>query len=280
MNKKANKKAFFIILCVGLMYASLALNITERFTMKRIFATEKTAASANIAGVAPEKRVLDAHPSGSLVKNTGMMEPGFLIAVPVIGSLVQDGILEKNELLRITRADGVTDFKKPFDILRDQDVNGLVSIAESVGKKQIMRIITSRGITLSEDLNLKDIVSGKGYMINNMQLRELYTRYVNDQYSELFPLRCNNTEVKRKAGNYEVVEVNGTRSADNSVIEVEWTMPDLTNLAMREALEHISGKTSKIKVLGVGYVVDQNPKPHEKLRGEVQCSLYGRPEKQ
>ncbi len=280
MNKRANKKAFFIILGVGLMYVSLAFNITERFTMKRIFATEKTAASANISGIAPEKNARDAHPPGGVVKNAGMMEPGFLIAVPIIGNLIEDGIIDKNELLRIRRADGGTDFKKPVDILRDQDVNGLMSIAENVGKKQIIQILTSHGITLGDDLNLDEIVSGKGYVVNAVQLSELYTRCVNEQYSELFPLRYNNMEIKKKAEGYEVVQVSGTRSTENPLEAAEWTMPDLSSLAMRDALEKISGKTSKIKVYGVGYVVDQNPKPHEKLRGEAQCSLYGRPEKQ
>ncbi|HEX2965722.1 MAG TPA: PASTA domain-containing protein [Syntrophorhabdaceae bacterium] len=280
MNKRANKKAFFIILCVGLMYATVAFNITERFTMKRIFATERTAASANLGGAVPVKDAPDARPSNGSGNNTGIIEPGFLIAVPFVGSLIEDGILERDGLLRIRRTDGSTDFKKPVDILRDRDLNGLTSIAEITGKKQITRILASQGIVPGDDLTLNDIITGKGYKLNIGQLKELYVKYVGEQYAELFPLRCSNIEIKKKNGSYELAEVSGTRNTENATADVEWNMPDLSNLAMRTALEQISAKTSKVKVHGVGYVVDQEPKPGERLKGEVQCSLYGRLEKQ
>ena len=278
MNKRANKKAFFIILCIGLMYLSIAFNLTERFTMKRTFATIKETASAGIGGPLPTKSI---HVNNLFDANKDSdLEPGFLVAVPLITKLVDEDLIEKEGLLFIRRSDGSMDFKKPVEVLKDKDENGMVSIAEIVGRRHIMRILKSGGIIVGDDLGLGDIILGRGYVVRKNALIALYSRNVSDRYTELFPFSHNDFEVRKNGGLFEIAEHSSTSKTKNAPADTEWTMPDLSNLTMRSALQQISGKTSKIKLFGAGYVMDQNPKPYEKLKGEVPCSLYGRPERQ
>jgi len=56
----------------------------------------------------------------------------------------------------------------------------------------------------------------------------------------------------------------------------EWTMPNVTNLSMRAAVEKLALYTSKIKVYGNGNVVEQSPRAFERTRGETECIIYGR----
>jgi hypothetical protein len=56
----------------------------------------------------------------------------------------------------------------------------------------------------------------------------------------------------------------------------EWSMPDLLYLPMRAAVEKLSTHTGKIRVLGSGHVVEQNPRSFERVHGEAECVLYGR----
>ena len=56
-------------------------------------------------------------------------------------------------------------------------------------------------------------------------------------------------------------------------------MPSLVNLPIKTALEKLAPHTSKIKIHGSGLVAEQQPKALEKMKGEMECVIHGRPYK-
>ncbi len=53
-------------------------------------------------------------------------------------------------------------------------------------------------------------------------------------------------------------------------------MPDLRNLSLRTALKKISSFDLKVSIVGSGVVVDQNPKPGERITPGMECVIYCR----
>ena len=56
----------------------------------------------------------------------------------------------------------------------------------------------------------------------------------------------------------------------------EWRMPNLAGLPIKLAIDNLAAHTARIKVHGSGVVVDQHPKPFERLKGNPECAIYGR----
>lgn len=277
MNKRANRKAFFILLCIGVMYLSMAFDVMEKFSMKRTFNTYVSAKPAGFSGV------ISKTPARSQIQSeeSPVIEPGYFIAIPIIMFAIKEGIIEKEGLICIKGRDNMrTDFKKPLDILRDKDEDGLVSVAEIIGKKQILQLLKKEGIAINQDLALGSLMLGKGYVVEKKKLLMLFTDYVTDENNTLFPFVHENMEIVKNQKGFGIAEHNGRKRTQVATTDMEWTMPDLTNLPMKTALEKLAEKTSRIKIHGSGYVTDQNPKAFEKMRGETPCVLYGRSYKQ
>jgi hypothetical protein len=275
MNKRANRKAFFILLCIGLMYLSTAFNVTEKFSMKRTLNTHTAATPAGFSGTISERVAVTGRFAPS--KTDPAIEPVLFVAVPIVLSAIQDGLIEKEGLILIKKANNSgADFKKPFDILKDKDEEGLVSIAEIIGKKQLLHLLKKEDISVQDDLELIDIILGKGYTIEKKTLLALLNKYVTDEYKTLFPFACNNMEITNNTKGFEMVEVRERTRVQSPTTDAEWIMPNLTNLSMKAALEKLALKTSRIKIYGSGVVTDQNPKALEKIKGDAQCAIYGR----
>jgi hypothetical protein len=275
MNKRANRKAFFILLCMGLMYLSMAFNVTEKFSMKRTLNPHTTSTPAGFGAPIPERAVVANHfrPSAT----APAIEPALFVAIPIVLSAIQDGLIEKEGLILIKKANNSgADFKKPFDILKDKDEEGLVSIAEIIGKKQLLHLLKKEDISVQDDLELGDIMLGKGYTVEKKTLLSLFDKYVTDEYKSLFPFVYNDREITRNVKGFEMAESHERGKIQNPTADVEWTMPNLANLPMKAALEKLALKTSRIKIYGSGVVTDQNPKALEKVKGEAQCAIYGR----
>jgi hypothetical protein len=275
MNKRANRKAFFILLCIGLMYLSTAFNVTDKFSMKRTLASHNTATSAGFSGAIPERVAVTDHFAPPVTSPA--IEPALFVAIPIVSSAIQDGLIEKEGLILIKKANNTkADFKKPLEILKDKDEEGLVSIAEFIGKKQLLYLLKKEDISIQDDLELKDIILGKGYTIEKKTLITFFDKYVTDEYKSLFPFVFNNVEITKNAKGFEIAENHEHRKIQNPTADAEWIMPNLANLPMKAALEKLALKTSRVKIYGSGVVTDQNPKAFEKVKGEAQCAIYGR----
>lgn len=276
MNKKANRKAFFILVCIGLMYISMAFNLTDKFTMKRTLSGHAAAPqSLNVA--LPAAGDTAANPVRNVSSERTVIEPSLFIAIPIVLSAIQEGLIEKEGLILIKgETNARADFKKPFDILKDKDEEGLASIAGIIGKKQLLHLLKKDGITIKDDLELNDIILGKGYTIEKKALLAGFDNHVTDEHKGLFPFMFNGLEMTKTAKGFEMVETHKRAKMHSPSAETEWVMPNLINLPMKGALEKVSVRTSKIKIMGNGIVTDQQPKPNEKVRGDIDCTIYGR----
>jgi len=278
MNKRANRKAFFILLCVGIMYLSTAFDVMEKFSMKRTLNTHVATKPAGLSGFIP-KQV----PARGQIRSeeSPVIEPGLFVAVPIIMFAIKEGIIEKEGLICIKGRDNIrTDFKKPLDILKDKDEDGLINVAEIIGKKQILQLLKKEDIEIEKELTLGSLILGKGYVVEQKKLLMLFANHVTDENNNLFPFVYNNMEIMKSPKGFEMAGFNGRNRTQAATTDTEWIMPDLANLPMKTALEKLAEKTSRIKIHGSGYITDQNPKAFEKMKGEMPCVLYGRSYKQ
>ena len=275
MNKRANRKAFFILLCIGLMYLSMVFNVTEKFSMKRTLNPHTVAKPAGFSGTLPERATVAGHLAPSETDLT--IEPALFVAIPIVSLAIRDGLIEKEGLILIKKANNVkADFKRPLEILKDKDEEGLISIAGFIGKKRLLYLLKKEGISAQDDPELSDIILGKGYTIEKKTLLSLFDKYVTEEYNGLFPFVCNNMEMTKNANGFEMAETRERGKIQTQITAAEWIMPNLSNLPIKEALEKLALKTSRVKIYGSGVVTDQNPKSFEKMKGEAQCVIYGR----
>ena len=261
------------------MYLSTAFNVTEKFSMKRTLTSHNTATPAGLSGTLPERVTVTGRSTPSATDPA--IEPTLFVAIPIVSSAIQDGLIEKEGLILIKKANNMkADFKKPFEILKDKDEEGLISIAEIIGKKQLLHLLKKEDISIKDDLELNDIILGKGYTIEKKRLLALFDKYVTDEYKTLFPFVCNNVEITKNTKGFEMAENHERAKIQSPIADAEWTMPNLANLPMKTALEKLALKTSRVKIYGSGVVMDQNPKAFEKVKGEAPCAIYGRSYKQ
>jgi hypothetical protein len=330
MNKRANRRAFFICATICLMYVSVVTGLPEKVSFKRISDGHKmTPQNMNIAGpqtalvleeplraqdpapqvpkaVSPAVAVPPAAPKETpvvsaapvtpkeapvavpkpvdeapvLSKDGSMVEPSILISLPLVSFAVREGLIERDGLI-FTKKDGYNSgWKKPLDILKDKDFEGLKNISKSIGKKHSLDFLKKEGITIKKDLNVEDIMFGRGYSVEKEKLIALYSAYASEEYAGLFPFVYRGVGIFRGKSGFDVVRVKDDSRTPQVRDEAEWMMPNLVNLSMKTAVEKLTLHTTKVKVYGNGPVTEQSPKPFERIRGEAECSIYGRMNRQ
>jgi len=215
-------------------------------------------------------------PTGSL-RGEATMEPSLFIAVPIVLYAIKEGLIEKEGLI-LTGKEGYnkSSWKKPLDILKDNDEEGLRSISKAIGKKQIYGFLRKEGITHVQDDGMDDVILGRGYGVEKKKLLGLYDKYASAEYRKLFPFYVGGAGVAKGRDGFEFVRAAGAVKDRQEKEGAEWMMPNLTNLTIRDAIEKLSAKTAKIKVRGSGNVTDQEPKPFQRINGETECIIYGR----
>ena len=205
------------------------------------------------------------------------MEPSLFIAIPIVVYAIKEGLIEKEGLILI-RKEGYNNpsWKKPLDILKDKDEEGLKSVSKAIGKKQIFGFLRKEGITHVQDEGMEDVILGKGYGVEKKKLLGLYDRYVTADYQKLFPFYKDGLGVMKGKNGFEFVRAKEAAKEQHDREGTEWMMPNLSNLTIRAAIEKLSAKTAKIRVHGSGNVTDQEPKPFQRISGETECVIYGR----
>ncbi|MDR2019115.1 MAG: hypothetical protein LBQ00_09720 [Syntrophobacterales bacterium] len=220
----------------------------------------------------PSAEVLE----GSL-HSEGTIEPSLFIAVPIVTYAIKEGWLDKDGLIFIKK-DGYngSSWKKPLDILKDKDQEGLRSVSKTIGKKQIYGFLGKEGIIHVQDDGIDDVILGKGYGVEKKMLLGLYDRHVPADYEKLFPFCVGGVSVVYGKSGFAFVKTAGVAKEQRDRESNEWLMPNLSNLTIKDAIEKLSAKTSKIKVYGGGNVTNQEPKPFQRVSGETECIIYGR----
>lgn len=279
MNKQAIQKAFFVCVFIGLMYAALAFNVQDKFSMKRTFDTSVRPAPKSLSVTVPKADRTPARQEPVIKNDSPSIEPSFLIAIPIIASSIKEGLIEKEGLVLIKKDDNASSvyLKKPLDILKDKDKEGLKNISRIIGRKHIEAFLKKEGVTLPDRSLPFDTMTGKGYSVDKKVLTAMYNKHVGEEFDPLLPFSAGGFEVMKKANVFEIVKTNEPKQAHRAPGGIAWAMPDLSGLSMKAALDRIAPKVQKIKVYGSGVVTDQYPKPQEQVKDDTHCVLYGRP---
>jgi hypothetical protein len=300
MNKKANRRAFFVCILVCLMYLSVAAKLPERVSFKRIFHDQReTPASMAIYGeknrdramaeIGPEKvphevvrtsqKVVQANlkDAPGPVPDEAHMEPLLFMSVPLVCLAIKTKLLEKDGLISAAKSSyNIATWKKPVDILNDRDQEGLRNISKTIDVKQMLFLLKGEGITIEKRLTAEEIVLGKGYFVEKKKLLSFFNNVVTAEYDRLFPFVVHGTGIVRRNGSFEFIAMKEDIKRQAVKEAPEWQMPNLMNLPMRVALERLTERTTKVRVYGSGIVSEQSPRPFERTTGETECVIYGR----
>jgi hypothetical protein len=311
MKKAANRRAFFVYLLVCAVYVVVAFKLPEKFAMRRIAADHNSPAqSSSIYGrdaevrdtpeaAATESETLTvpgpdttrevtarAGTDGSRTPeratppkppDPNAMEPSLFIAVPVVCHALKAGWIERDGLIFFKNdAYNNGSWKKPLDILKDRDEEGIRSILGTIGKDRLREFLTKEGITPGKQVSPEDVMLGRGYTVPKKTLLALYERHVGDLCGELMPFYAGDTGIVKGKQGFQMVSSRTAPKAAHPAEEREWLMPNLVNLPVRAAVERLAAHTSKIKIHGNGVIVSQSPRAFERLRGEAECSVQGR----
>lgn len=278
MNKQAIRKAFFVCASIGVVYAALAFNIQDRFSMKRTFDSPVRKAPKNLSVAVAKAQ--DAVPlqETAITSSSSSIEPSSLIAVPIVAYAIREGLIEKDGMILVKKTEDASNvyLKKPFDILKDKDPEGLKTLSRIIGRKNIETFLNKEGVKLPDRSLPFDAMAGTGYSVEKKALVALYNKYVGEGFDPLMPYVAGGFEVARKGGGFDIGKVREDRQTQAAQDGSAWTMPNLTGLSMKAALDKISPRTEAVKIHGSGVVADQYPKPQEKVQKETRCILYGR----
>jgi len=300
MNKKANRRAFFVCIFVCLMYTSIAAKLPEKVSFKRI-AHDRSKGSTSMtvySGKNENQQAPEALPEKTPsyapqqpqretrvsqkevhtpVPDEAHMEPSFFMSIPLVCLAIKAKLLEKDSLISAGKTSyNVASWKKPVDILNDRDEEGLKNISRTIDAKQVLFLLREEGIVPEPKLTSEEIMLGKGYVVEKKKLLSLYRDAVPAEYDRLFPFVIDGTGIARRNGSFEfiVMKENVKRLAVKET--PEWQMPNLVNLPLRVAVERLAAHTSRIRVIGSGTVSEQFPRPFERTTGEAECIIYGR----
>ncbi|HOP84957.1 MAG TPA: PASTA domain-containing protein [Syntrophorhabdaceae bacterium] len=299
MNKKAKRRAFFICLAICLMNLSLAIKITERFNIKRIsdqvhheasglsivaaktqegkqndLIEEKKGEIKEVQAVEVKKSIEAKDIKVSLKNEDNEIEPMFFITVPIVCHMIKNKVLDRDVLIPSSN----NTWKKPFQILKDKDREGIKNISNMIGKGVLTRFLKKEDIIYKEGLDAEALISGIGYVVSKDRLIGIFNKNVDESWYGLFPYMVDKFVIVKAEKGFEFSEAKSSGILDkrDTINDVQWIMPDLKNLPIRDAIEQLNAKTAKIKVLGSGFVIDQSPKPREIVKGDGECIIYGR----
>jgi len=107
-------------------------------------------------------------------------------------------------------------------------------------------------------------------------LAAMYNRHVGKSFDPILPFSAAGFEVKKTADTFEINKVGEIKQAQKTQSGAGWTMPDLTGLSIKAALDMVAPKAQTVKVYGSGIITDQYPKPQEQVKSDTECALYGR----
>lgn len=280
MNKKANRRALFICLFVCFLYGALIFKLPERVSARRIVDTPQTKPNTMSISL-PEASLGSINTTNKEQTNEKVMEPSFLVSVPIVCAAIKDRRLEKEGLIFIKKSGyNTANCKKPLDILKDKDEEGLKSILKIIGTQYPYGLLKREGISYSKELSAEDIMLGRGFVINKNKLLSLYSTYVTDECSSLIPYYDKGIAIQQGKGGLKMTAGNTALTKMSGKETPEWIMPNLINLSLRTAIEKITVHTPHVKVYGSGYVVEQHPRPFERIKGEPECVIYGRTDTQ
>ena len=99
------------------------------------------------------------------------IEPSLLMAIPVVCDSIQEGWIDKETLI-FGRKDAYNKgvWKKPIEILRDHDEEGVRGIVTTLGQKRVVEFMRKEGLAPASGLGPEELILGKGYRVDAERL--------------------------------------------------------------------------------------------------------------
>jgi len=206
------------------------------------------------------------------------IEPSLLISIPVVCYAFKEGWVEKESLI-FGKKDAYNNvrWRKPVEILKDHDEEGIRNILNTIGQKRVLEFMRREGIGLKGSLSPEDVMLGKGYTVQKEKLIALFERYASGLDDDFFPFSAGEFAIEKGSSGFRLTRAKPTGKDPAGTAEEEWMMPNLANFPIRSAVEKLSAHTSHIRIVGGGQVMCQTPRAFERLKGEQECVLQGRP---
>lgn len=230
--------------------------------------------TTNVTAPSAEAQSPDAQ---SVAGGKSGIEPSLLISIPIVCYAMKQGWVEKESLI-FGKKDAYNNvgWRKPIEILKDHDEQGIRNILNTIGEKRVLEFMKKEGLGLKGGLTPEDVMLGKGYTVERGQLVSLYNRYVSNTCDEIFPFFVKQAGIAKGSSGFLLTGGKDTGKEGSKVAQEEWMMPNLANLPIRTAVEKLSIHTARIKVIGNGQVMNQFPRAFERLKGEQECIVQGR----
>ncbi len=205
------------------------------------------------------------------------IEPSLLISVPIVCYAISQGWLEKESLI-FGKKDAYNNvgWRKPIEILKNHDEQGIRNILNTIGEKRILEFAKREGLGLNTGLTAEALMLGRGYTVESTRLVALYDRYVSNTCDEIFPFSAGQATMLKEPSGFVLKSGKDLGKEGSYAAQEEWLMPNLANLPIRAAIEKLAVHTSHIKIIGDGQVTSQFPRPFERLKGEPECVIQGR----
>jgi hypothetical protein len=313
MNKKSKKRAVFVYVVICLFYVIVTFRVTDKLSMARTSSQQLAPSRGTVLPLQNSSAIAQSHPpegapsctpvsqdvaeeveaetsqkpgievpalrlSPSLHALQPRIEPSLLISVPLVCHAIREGWLERDGLVFVRKdVNNNVSWRKPIEIIKDRDEEGLKSILNTIGKKRLLEFMKKEGISLKEGASADDLILGKGYVMEQSRLIDLYKKYVPPGFDEVFPFELKGIGIARGGdGSFHLTRGRESTRENTRLPEPEWMMPNLAGLPLRVALERLAAHTPRIKVLGNGRVVSQSPRPFERLKGDAECVIQGR----
>jgi hypothetical protein len=313
MNKKSKKRASFVYVILCLFYVAVMFRLPEKLSMTRTSdahvvpsnssilplphtneveqrlppegAPSSTPIPLTVAGTAEGTKtpeVVEAPAPENMARpaygNSSGIEPSLLISIPVICYALKEGWLDRDSLIFAKKdAYNNVSWRKPLEILKDHDEEGIRNILNTIGQKRVLEFMKREAICPGEGVSAEDLLIGRGYTVEQEKLVALYGKYVGKTCDEIFPFSLSQVGMaKGSHGEFRLITGKAVPKEGNKMAEREWMMPNLTGMTMSAAIDKLSPETSNIRVHGYGVVVSQSPRPFERLRGESACVVQGR----
>ncbi len=294
MNKKIKKRALTVFAAMCAMYLVTTFNVQDRIGMKRVIAEQGNQPnsmhllapgerSAPSSGAPPKPLQEPAanrqrgEKTDAVTRNVSASSGACQssLSYPLFCAAVQTGQIDAESLVESAREDGTTAWRKPVEILRQGDEEGLGALARLIGKRTLLDLLQNEGIAVDEGSTAEELFTGRTWRIDKDKLLALYKYCLPARFDGFFPVVDRRIRIVKAGETFHVLETQGDIPVQGPSRDA-WTMPDLLYLPMRAAVEKLTAHTGRIRVLGSGHVVEQYPKPSERLSGETECILYGR----
>lgn len=313
MNRKSKKRASFVYVVLCLFYATVMFRVPEKLSMTRTSDehvvpsnssilplpnaneveqslpsegapsyTPIPSTAARTAEGAKTPEVVEASAPASSARpangNQSGIEPSLLLSVPIICHALKEGWLDRDSLIFAKKdAYNNVSWRKPLEILKDRDEEGIRNILNTIGQKRVLEFMRKEAVCPSGDLSAEDMLAGKGYTVDRDKLIALYEKHVGKNYDEIFPFSSGQVTMARGSrGEFRLIAGGAVNRGGNKTVEREWMMPNLTGMTMRAAVDKLTPQTANVRVRGYGYVVSQSPRPFERLKGEALCVIEGK----